>query len=82
MGVRAADGTDSAGQRQETAGRPTSRDVARLAGVSHTAVSFVFNGRAEGNLSPATQERIRQAAARLGYRPDPVARACAAAAPP
>lgn len=55
-------------------GRPTSRDVARLAGVSHTAVSFVFNGRAEGNLSPATQERIRQAATQLGYRPDPVAR--------
>jgi LacI family transcriptional regulator len=55
-------------------GRPTSRDVARLAGVSHTAVSFVFNGRAAGNLSPATQERIRQAAAQLGYRPDPVAR--------
>jgi LacI family transcriptional regulator len=54
--------------------RPTSRDVARLAGVSHTAVSFVFNGRAEGNLSPATQERIREAAAQLGYRPDPVAR--------
>ncbi|MEV5551071.1 LacI family DNA-binding transcriptional regulator [Streptomyces sp. NPDC052309] len=54
--------------------RPTSRDVARLAGVSHTAVSFVFNGRAEGNLSPATQERIRQAAEQLGYRPDPVAR--------
>ncbi|MFD5430516.1 LacI family DNA-binding transcriptional regulator, partial [Streptomyces sp. NPDC127084] len=40
-------------------GRPTSRDVARLAGVSHTAVSFVFNGRADGNLSAATQERIR-----------------------
>ncbi|MBQ0866919.1 LacI family DNA-binding transcriptional regulator [Streptomyces smyrnaeus] len=55
-------------------GRPTSRDVARLAGVSHTAVSFVFNGRAEGNLSLATQERIREAAAQLGYRPDPVAR--------
>ncbi|MEU0215330.1 LacI family DNA-binding transcriptional regulator [Streptomyces sp. NPDC006265] len=55
-------------------GRPTSRDVARLAGVSHTAVSFVFNGRAAGNLSPATQERIRQAATQLGYRPDPVAR--------
>jgi LacI family transcriptional regulator len=42
--------------------------------VSHTAVSFVFNGRADGNLSPATQERIRQAATQLGYRPDPVAR--------
>ncbi|MGW2723541.1 LacI family DNA-binding transcriptional regulator [Streptomyces sp. NPDC001492] len=62
------------GKGPEGAGRPTSRDVARLAGVSHTAVSFVFNGRAEGNLSPATQERIRQAAAQLGYRPDPVAR--------
>ncbi|MCG7208326.1 LacI family DNA-binding transcriptional regulator [Streptomyces arenae] len=55
-------------------GRPTSKDVARRAGVSHTAVSFVFNGRAEGNLSPATQERIRAAAVELGYRPDPVAR--------
>lgn len=60
--------------RSTGTGRPTSRDVARLAGVSHTAVSFVFNGRAEGNLSPATQERIRQAAAQLGYRPDPLAR--------
>ncbi|MDN3029142.1 LacI family DNA-binding transcriptional regulator [Streptomyces sp. S.PB5] len=61
-------------EKQGKGTRPTSKDVARLAGVSHTAVSFVFNGRAEGNLSPATQERIRQAAARLGYRPDPVAR--------
>ncbi|MFF1318583.1 MULTISPECIES: LacI family DNA-binding transcriptional regulator [Streptomyces] len=62
-------------EKQTTgSGRPTSRDVARLAGVSHTAVSFVFNGRAEGNLSPATQERIRRAATELGYRPDPVAR--------
>lgn len=60
--------------RNTGTGRPTSRDVARIAGVSHTAVSFVFNGRAEGNLSAATQERIRQAAAQLGYRPDPVAR--------
>ncbi|KQW10842.1 LacI family DNA-binding transcriptional regulator [Streptomyces sp. Root369] len=60
--------------RSTGTGRPTSRDVARLAGVSHTAVSFVFNGRAEGNLSPATQERIQEAAAQLGYRPDPVAR--------
>ncbi|MFJ4783663.1 LacI family DNA-binding transcriptional regulator [Streptomyces sp. NPDC088794] len=60
--------------RSTGTGRPTSRDVARLAGVSHTAVSFVFNGRAEGNLSPATQDRIRQAAAQLDYRPDPVAR--------
>ncbi|MDA3626112.1 LacI family DNA-binding transcriptional regulator [Saccharopolyspora sp. WRP15-2] len=60
--------------RTNESGRPTSKDVARLAGVSHTAVSFMFNGRAEGNLSAATQERIRSAAAELGYRPDAVAR--------
>lgn len=66
--------TNAEGRPTTGTGRPTSRDVARLAGVSHTAVSFVFNGRAEGNLSPATQERIRLAAAQLGYRPDPVAR--------
>ena len=48
--------------------------MARLAGVSHTAVSFVFNGRAEGNLSAETQARIRDAAQRLNYRPNPVAR--------
>lgn len=42
--------------------------------MSHTAVSFVLNGPAQGNISPATQERIRQAAAQLGYRPNPVAR--------
>ncbi len=66
--------TSAEGRHTTGPARPTSRDVARLAGVSHTAVSFVFNGRAQGNLSPATQERIRQAAAQLGYRPDPVAR--------
>ncbi|WP_026122815.1 LacI family DNA-binding transcriptional regulator [Nocardiopsis halotolerans] len=54
--------------------RPTSRDVAELAQVSRSAVSFVFSGRAEGNLSAATQERIRNAARELGYRPDQVAR--------
>lgn len=72
--MKAADGMGGTEETRQPGGRPTSKDVARLAGVSHTAVSFVFNGRAEGNLSPATQERIRQAADRLGYRPDPVAR--------
>ncbi|MFF1359952.1 LacI family DNA-binding transcriptional regulator [Streptomyces sp. NPDC058297] len=54
--------------------RPTARDVAELAGVSRAAVSFVFSGRAAGNLSAATQERIKKAADELGYRPDEVAR--------
>ncbi|BBJ39447.1 transcriptional regulator [Streptomyces antimycoticus] len=54
--------------------RPTARDVAERAGVSRAAVSFVFSGRAEGNLSARTQERIKEAADALGYRPDEVAR--------
>ncbi|MFE1951558.1 LacI family DNA-binding transcriptional regulator [Streptomyces sp. NPDC059524] len=54
--------------------RPTARDVAELAGVSRAAVSFVFSGRAQGNLSAETQRRIREAADELGYRPDEVAR--------
>lgn len=53
--------------------RVKAADVARLAGVSRTAVSFVLNGRAEGNIAPATAERVRAAAAELGYTPDRVA---------
>jgi LacI family transcriptional regulator len=70
------DGTDRTvpPRHGATGRRPTSRDVAQLAGVSHTAVSFVFNGRAKGNLSERTQERIRAAAEQLGYRPNAVAR--------
>lgn len=53
----------------------TSRDVARLAGVSQTAVSLVMNGGAERQgLSPATQERVRAAATALGYTPNHLAR--------
>ncbi|MGW2339248.1 LacI family DNA-binding transcriptional regulator [Streptomyces sp. NPDC001661] len=54
--------------------RPTAKDVAELAGVSRAAVSFVFSGRAAGNLSARTQTRIKKAAEELGYRPDEVAR--------
>lgn len=73
--MRAAQDMSDIGERRSSgSGRATSRDVARLAGVSHTAVSFVFNGRAAGNLSSSTQERIRRAAAQLDYRPDPLAR--------
>lgn len=54
--------------------RPTARDVAELAEVSRAAVSFVFSGRAAGNLSAETQARIKKAADQLGYRPDEVAR--------
>ena len=50
--------------------RPTLADVAKVAGVSATAVSFVVNGRADGAIAPRTQRRILDAVATLGYRPN------------
>jgi DNA-binding LacI/PurR family transcriptional regulator len=53
--------------------RPTSVDVAQLAGVSRTTVSFVLNGRQDIRISQATRERVLQAADQLGYHPDAAA---------
>jgi DNA-binding LacI/PurR family transcriptional regulator len=55
--------------------RPTLTDVAAEAGVSKAAVSRVVNDAA--GVSPQTREHVRQVISRLGYRPDPVARALA-----
>ncbi|MBC9725875.1 LacI family DNA-binding transcriptional regulator [Streptomyces sp. TRM68367] len=54
--------------------RPTSRDVARAAGVSQAAVSLVLGDKWRGRVSEATAERVRQAAVDLGYRPNLAAR--------
>lgn len=51
----------------------TATDVARLAGVSQSAVSRVFTPGASA--SKRTTEKVRAAAEQLGYRPDPLARA-------
>jgi DNA-binding LacI/PurR family transcriptional regulator len=51
--------------------RITSLDVARLAGVSQSAVSRVFTG---ASASAETVEKVRAAAEELGYRPN-IARA-------
>lgn len=48
-------------------------DVAARAGVSPAAASMALNGLAEGNLAPATRDRIIAAAAELNYAPDMVA---------
>lgn len=42
--------------------------------MSQSTVSLVLSGRAEGRVSAPTQERVRQAADRLGYRPHAAAR--------
>lgn len=55
--------------------RPTIREVARLAGVSHQTVSRFL--RFEGGLKPATMSRIEHAIAELGYRPNLIARSLA-----
>jgi DNA-binding LacI/PurR family transcriptional regulator len=51
----------------------TAHDVARLAGVSQSAVSRVFTPGASA--SKATVAKVRAAAEQLGYRPNPLARA-------
>jgi DNA-binding LacI/PurR family transcriptional regulator len=55
-------------------GRPTSKDVAQAAGVSQSTVSIVLAGKAAGRISDATAQAVRQAADRLGYRPNLAAR--------
>ncbi len=50
--------------------RPTIRDIARLAGVSHVTVSRAL--RSSPSISQPTQERVKRIAKEIGYRPDPV----------
>jgi LacI family transcriptional regulator len=41
--------------------------------MSRSSVSLVLNGRADGNISAANQQRIMEAARQLGYRPNALA---------
>ncbi len=54
--------------------RPSMNDVAELAGVSQTTVSFVVNQTEGANIPPETQERVWAAIDELGYRPNALAR--------
>lgn len=60
-------------KKQPRAKRATSYDVAKLAGVSQTTVSFVINGMVSG-ISEETQVRVRNAIAELNFHPHEVAR--------
>ena len=51
----------------------TSHDVASEAGVSQATVARVFSAHPE-RVAPKTQERVREAADRLGYVPNAIAR--------
>ena len=51
----------------------TSADVAELAKVSRSAVSRVFTAGASASIKTTT--RVKEAALRLGYRPNSIARA-------
>lgn len=55
--------------------RTTIRDVAANAGVSHQTVSRVINGSEA--VRPETRRRVEEAIARLGFRPDAIARSMA-----
>ena len=49
--------------------RPTTTDIARLAGVSQSTVSMILSGRPSVSFSPETIQRVCSAAEQLGYRP-------------
>lgn len=55
-------------------GRVRSRDVAKLAGVSRTTVSFVLNNVPGMRISEVTRQRVLDAARELDYHPDASAR--------
>jgi len=53
----------------------SSRDVAREAGVSRATVSYILNDVKGISIKPETRERVLEAARKLGYHPDSIARA-------
>jgi DNA-binding LacI/PurR family transcriptional regulator len=50
--------------------RTTSRDVAKLAHVSRTTVSFILNSVPGVSISEATRKRVLSAAKKLNYSPN------------
>src|SRR5512139_1712800 len=54
--------------------RSTARDVAEMAGVSRTTVSFVLNDVPGVRISDDTRQRVIAAAQQLSYYPDATAR--------
>jgi len=59
---------------ERKARRPSMADVARLAGVSQTTVSFIVNDTPGSNIPQETRERVLTAVRELDYRPNVSAR--------
>lgn len=57
--------------------RVTAADIAQAVGVSRATVGFVLNNTPGQTISESTRTRVREAAARLGYRPNKAAAALA-----
>ena len=66
---------------RESGGRPTMTDVARIAGVSQSSVSLVLNEMSGSRISPETQQKVREAAQKIGYKL-PATRGPVATTPP
>lgn len=52
----------------------TGKDIARELGISQPTVSRILNGNEDSRVSAATRDRVFEAAQRLGYRPNAIAR--------
>ena len=61
-------------EESKNARRPSMSDVARLAGVSQTTVSFILNDTPGSSISPDTRDRVLAAVRELDYRPNVSAR--------
>jgi LacI family transcriptional regulator, galactose operon repressor len=70
--VTDAAGRPGSGRRTASTSGPTLAQVARLAGVSIGTASKALNG--QGQLRAQTRHRVQEAAATLGFRPNPSAR--------
>lgn len=71
--MSAARATARTGSR--TTARATAKDVARLAKVSQSTVSYVLNDTPGQTIPESTRERVHQAVRELGYTPSSAARA-------
>ena len=75
MARKVTETTTNAAHSRPRTRRPTAADVADKAGVSRATVSYVLNDTPHQVIPESTRQRVRAAAAALGYTPSVAARA-------